>query len=253
MGTSSIYKGPKDKSPLLPDDFKFEEPDKVEIRWKDAKTSMSQYITGRGTSKERVVRNHVKASGGSKAASKQLVSGRKSTANLGRFLTGIRDQGLVKTLKTFRLEYEGKSVETLLSEIVNVISPESSSKEDAIARKATVEIMSQLYTFIEENNLDFNSLETIDTNMIDQIMTNYISTYIFEKMLNDLQSSFEKYTRSPDQAVEKEREFSEYIQTSVEVRLKNIELGKIDYADTGIDNIIESIYADCYEVLEGCL
>lgn len=253
MGTSSIYKGPKDKNPLLPDDFKFEEPDKVKVRWKDAKTSMSQYITGRGASKERVVKNHVRATGGSKAASKQAVSGRRSTVNLGRFLAGIRDQGLVKTLKDFRIEHEGKSIEILLSEIVNVISPESSSKEDAIARKATVEIMSQLYEFIEENNLDFNSLEAMDASMIDQIMTNYISTYIFERMLNDLQSSFEKYAASPEQAVEKETEFSEYIRTSVEVKLKNIELGKIDYAGTGINSIIESIYTDCYEVLEGCL
>lgn len=254
MGTSSIYQGPKDKNPLLPDDFIKEQEYIAEpVRWKDAKTSMSQYITGNSSNRGRVVRNHVKATGGARAASKQAVAGRNSTINLGRFLGGIRENGLIKTLRDFKIEHEGKTIETLLSEIVNVISPAASTKEDIIARNATIEVMSQVYEFIQENNMDFSSLETMDTIMVDQIMNSYVSIYLFERMLNDLQSSFEKYATSSGQALEKEIEFKEYIQSSVEVKLQSIGFSTMDYANADISRVIEELYTDCYEVLEGCL
>lgn len=211
---------------------------------------MSQYITGNSSNKGRVTRNYVKASGGSRAASNQAVSGRRSTVQLGNFLSSIARVGIYKTLENLHIDYIGKSVETLLSEIVNLISPNSNTKEDAVARNAIIEVECKMYEFILENGMDIESLDNINEVIFDEIMSSYVTSYIFERMLSDLQSRFEKYANNAQVALQKEKEFREFIQISVELRLNDVKLSKLDYQDKSIDGIIRDLYTECYRVLE---
>lgn len=273
MGTSSIYGGPTDKNPLLPEGFEDDylndedseksnydhETDENEGQekeplnggsWQETKKAMSQYITGSSNSKGRVVSNYVRATGGSKVASNQAVSGRGSTIQLGRFLSSIVQNGIYKTLENLQINHIGKSVETLLSEIVNSISPNSNSKEDAVARNALIEVECKMYEYIVENGLKIESLDSINEAMFNEIMSSYITAYIFERMLSDLQSRFEKYADNAQTALQKEKEFREYIQISVELMLNDVRLSKLDYQDKSIDRIIRDLYTECYRVLE---
>lgn len=280
MGTSSIYGGPTDKNPLLPEGFEDEyindedsdksnpdheteeeegkpndeeEKQKKELlngSWQETKKAMSQYITGSSSSKGRVASNYVRATGGSKSASNQAVSGRRATIQLGRFLSSIAQDGIYKTLENLHIDYIGKSVETLLSEIVNLISPNSNSKEDAVARNALIEVECKMYEFIVENGLEIESLDNMNEAIFDEIMSSYVTAYIFERMLSDLQSRFEKYADNAQVALQKEKEFREFIQISVELRLNDVKLSKLDYQDKSIDRLIRDLYTECYRVLE---
>jgi len=280
MGTSSIYGGPTDKNPLLPEGFEDEymkndeevdtdSPDnETEDKegnldeegaknnqhqngsWQETKRAMSQYITGNSNNKGRVVSNYVRASGGSKAASNQAVSGRRTTVQLGRFLSSIAQVGIYKTLEKLHIDYLGKSVETLLSEIVNIISPNSNTKEDIVARNALIEVECKMYEFIVENGMDIKSLDNMNEVIFNEIMSSYVTAYIFERMLNDLHSRFEKYADNAQVALQKEKEFREFIQISVELKLNDVKLSKLDYQDKSIDRIIKDLYMECYEVLE---
>ncbi len=274
MGTSSIYDGPNDKNPLLPEGFEDEytndedletdntdneedeEKDKkddqesVHGSWQETKKSMSQYITGNSSSKGRVSGNYVRAYGGSKAASNQAVSGRRATIQLGRFLSSIVQDGIYKTLESLQIDYIGKSVETLLSEIVNLLSPNSNTKEDVVARNALIEVECKMYEFIIQNGMDLKSLDNMNAALFDEIMGSYVTAYIFERMLSDLQSRFEKYADNAQVALQKEQEFREFIQISVELRLNDIKLSRLNYQDKSIDRIIKDLYTECYRVLE---
>jgi len=254
MGTSSIYNGPKD-NPLLPEGFEDEYKDHMENQeskgsWQEAKKVMSQYITGSINNRGRVLRNYVKASGGAGASASRAVSGRNSTVRLGRFLSGIVSEGVIKTLERLKFEYRGKSAEALLSEMVNVISPNSNTKEDIVAKNATIQALSQLYDYIAENNMDINSIDNMNEEMFNEVMSTFVSNYIFEKMLNDLQSRFEKYAEDSRTALDKEKELEEYIKESVNVKLNKVSFDKLNYNDSGVDSIIKQIYVECYEVLE---
>ncbi|MDT8717022.1 hypothetical protein IAI10_10165 [Clostridium sp. 19966] len=273
MGTSSIYKGPIGKNPLLPEGFeddsitkdekqdhntdnnekKQEDNEKQMGSWQETKKAMSQYIKGSSSSKARVLNNYVKAYGGAKRASTQSASGRNSTVQLGKFLSSIRSVGIIKTFEKLHIDYVGKSVETLLSEMVNIISSNSNTKEDAIARNATIEALSEIYDFLEQNNKDITSLDRIDDCIFEQIMSIYISDYIFEKMLNDLQSRFEQYAKNTQEALRVEKEFKDYIKNSVDIKLKQAKLEQIDYNNADIGKIIENLYTECFEVLEVCV
>ncbi|PWW43429.1 MULTISPECIES: Qat anti-phage system associated protein QatB [Paenibacillus] len=280
MGTSSIYGGPNDKNPLLPEGFDEEynrnnedenndnssnEAENIEENasddekqinqartgsWQETKRSMSQYITGHSNNKGRVASNYVRATGGSQAASNQAISGRRATVQLGSFLSSVAQIGIHKTLENLQIDYMGKSIETLLSEIVNLISPSSNTKEDAVARNALIEVECKMYEFILENNMDIKSLDHMDEAIFDALMENYVTAYIFERMLSDLQSRFEKYADNAKVALQKENEFRDFIQISVELELQAAKLSKLDYQDKSIDRIIKKLYSDCYRIME---
>ncbi|SDH21605.1 hypothetical protein SAMN04489735_101659 [Aneurinibacillus thermoaerophilus] len=257
MGTSSIYNGPKDRNPLLPEGFEEEYEESLDKSaketlgsWQETKKVVSQYINGSINNRSRILRNYVKASGGARNSANRAISGRNSNIQLGRFLSSIISEGIIKTLESLKIEYKGKSVEALLSELVNVISPNSNTKEDIVAKNATIQALSQLYEYIEENNMDINALDKMNDDIFNEVMSSFVSNYIFERMLNDLQSRFEKYAENSQVALDKEKELEEYIKESVNIKLKKVAFNKLNYNDPSIDSIIKQIYIECYEVLE---
>ncbi|WP_422656687.1 Qat anti-phage system associated protein QatB [Paenibacillus sp. EC2-1] len=277
MGTSSIYNGPGNRNPLLPEGFEDDYVDSEELEqdknepkeeenkpkgrddnndailsgsWQETKKSMSQFINGTSNNKGRIVGNYVRASGGSRVASSRAVSGRNTTVNLGSFLSNILRDGIYRTLQSLQIDYVGKSVEDLLSEIVNFISPNSNTKEDIVARNALIEVECKMYELIIENGKDIESLNTLNEEMFDEIMNSYVTSYIFEGMLNDLQSRFEMYGDDTKVAQQKEREFKEFIEISVELKLRDVRLSKVDYQDKSIHSIVKEIYRECYYILE---
>lgn len=96
-------------------------------------------------------------------------------------------------------------------------------------------------------------MDRIDDCIFEQIMSIYISDYIFEKMLNDLQSRFEQYAKNTQEALRVEKEFKDYIKNSVDIKLKQAKLEQIDYNNADIGKIIENLYTECFEVLEVCV
>lgn len=266
MGTSSIYNGPKDKNPLLPegfeddydpDDFNQNENDNqeglIEFPWQATKSAMSQFVTGRSSNRGRITRNYVKALGGSAKAARSAKSGKRATIQLGRFLSDIITEGIETTLNKLNIEYRGKSVESLFSEIVNVIAGPSNSKEDIAAKNASMEALAELYDFVEENDMDIQVLERMDEILFNKVMKTFVNHYLIERILKDLQSRFEKYADNLSVAISKENEVKGFITESVEVKLDETRFRNIEYKSKNIDVIIEGIYTDCYEILEDYL
>ncbi|MEH7302651.1 Qat anti-phage system associated protein QatB [Neobacillus drentensis] len=264
MGTSSIYNGPKDKNPLLPEGFEEEydpnqqenadnqEPSEtsLDFPWQATKKSMSQFINGRSQNRGRIARNYVRALGGATNAAKSAKAAKSSTIQLGKFLSDIITEGIEKTLSKLEIEFHGKSVESLFSELVNVVAGNSNSKEDIAAKNASMEALSELYEFLVENAMDIRHLEKMDANLINKVMKTFVNSYLIERLLKDLQSRFEKYADDLSIAVAKENEVKEYITESVAVKLDQVRFNNLDYRSKNIDQIVEGIYRDCYEVLE---
>lgn len=257
MGTSSIYGGPIDKKNLLPsdyDDLNNEDQDNIsEEPWKNTKKLISKYITGSNNNLKGVVKNYIKASGGAKSSTQNSKAGIKSTVNLGQLFSNIKQNGLNKTFKGLNIEYRGRDIQEVLSELVNVISFSSDEKEEIVAKDATIETLSNLYLFIEDNNMDISCLESMNEEIFDVLMCKYISSYIWGKMLNDLESRFEEYSNDSNKSVEIENEFKEYIKSTVDITYNELKVNINSFNDSDIKDIINSLYFECYDVLGGTL
>jgi hypothetical protein len=270
MGTSSIYDGPKDKNPLLPDDFddslpndeipnddnedEKQENDAVETPkpWQAVKTAMSKHINGNGgsNSAKHIAKGYVKASGGSSSLARNSRAGISSTVSLGNILSSIRREGIINTLELLNIQYAGKNVREILSELVNIISFNSNTKEDVIAKKATISALSDIYEYIEKNGMDITCLSSMDQEMIDKILCSYIGAYIWGRMLNDLQSRFEKYSNDAQKTIEIEKEFKLYIDNTVKVEYRKCNLKDASFRSKDVNEIITNLYRQCYNTLE---
>ena len=245
MGTSSSHGGNKDKKGLLPNDYV-----KPIVSWQATKTGFSKYINGNGGSIRRTVSNYVKSSGGAGGILKSSSSGIRATANISKLFSAIQREGYEKTFESLGIEYQGKSAKEICSDLVNYVSPPSTSKEDAVAREAAINAMSKIYQFIESNELDINALDRIDNDLMDEVVGTYVECYIWGRILNDLEYCLEKNSDDIERTLHIEDEMKSYVSSVVDVAFHSPGIrGKV-FGDKTISAGVEELYKKCYSALE---
>jgi len=278
MGTSSMYggysNGGSQNNPLIPPDFEDNEqentnnqeepnPENEEpeqnlednkigkqeeqtVEWSNAKTFMSKVASGKSSNIKGAVSQYVKAYGGAKSASKNAVGGIKTTINLGNFVRSISEQGLKETLEAYKIDYKDKNTKEILSELINILAPSPSTKDDAVSRKALILTMEVLYELIEKENLEIEAIEKLDVNII---VPTYIEAYIYQKLINDLGSRIESNSKSAADAVALEKDIKEYIHSKIEIVFKGKEIKDYEFSTKEILRL----YNQSYTVIEDLL
>lgn len=249
MGTSSSHSGNKDNKGLLPGDY-IEQQSKPEVSWQTTKTSFSKYINGHGGGVNKTARNYVKASGGTTGLVKSSKSGIRGAVNIGRLFSNIQQYGYEKTFDDLGIEYQGKSAKEICSRLVNYVAGSSDSKEDSVARMAAVNAMSKLYEYIEKNNLDLHSLDKVNDELMEYVLTTYIECYIWGRILNDLQYCLEKYSDDIERTIKVEQEMKAYVSSKVSTAFQVREIREKIFGKQSMEDGIEELYKKCYSVLE---
>ena len=95
--------------------------------------------------------------------------------------------------------------------MVNYVVDSSDSKEDSVARIAAVNAMSKMYEYVEKNNMEIQSLNKVNNELIEQVLSTYVECYIWGRILNDLQYCLEKYSDDIDRTIEVEQEMKDYV------------------------------------------
>jgi len=265
MGTSSSHGGPMGKNPLLPKDFNDEPvdgnkvPDNIPLEnpkieaWKNAKTQVSKLISNSDRSTESALSSYVKAHGGGKGAASSAISGKTTTVKLGNFLSSTSSQGVRATLDQYQIQYINRTVQEVLSDIVNKIAPSPNTKEDAVARNALIDTMEILYDEIDENDGNIEILDRLDSEKINELMNTYISSYIFQRFLSEMESRFEIYATNEGSALSIENEIKEYICGAVDNKLADRDFANIDFTSKTVLETINEIYEECYSIIEGVI
>lgn len=255
MGTSSIYNGKNDRNPLLPDDYEENQGDNSNqnnpVKWEDVKSNMSKYINSgghRGSAKH-ITKQYIKASGGARRMASQSSSGIQTGGGLGQFFNGLRTEGFVKTFGNLGIEFVGKSVQDVFSHLVDMLAPASNTKEDIAAKEAAQEALSKVYDYVENNNMNLECLDKMPPELMNEALCEYISSYIWALMMEDLESRFEKFIADPKQSLAFEQEFRDYIASIVKVEFDT----KGDIVNQDVNATITELYGRCLEVLEGTI
>ncbi len=252
MGTSSIFPGNNDRNPLLPSDYEEqtqqEQPVKP-VTWKTVKTNMSKFVTSNGThgSPAHIIRQAIKANGGSYRMTLNSLSGIHAASNLGTFFAGIREQGISKTLLEFGIEYVGKSVGEIFSRLVSVIASTSTLKNDIIALEASQAALSNIYDYIAKNDLDFSCLDHMPVGIMDTAMKLFLTELIWASIMKDLQCRIEKYMNDTNTACQREKELKDTIGAVVDVEYNSH--GSL--IQRNVQEAVRFLLERCLSVLEG--
>ena len=256
MGTSSSFKG-KVGNALLPSDFNSDDDIMGEntgnednqdddksttensINWTTAKTSMSKYISSSskvGTPKS-IVRNYIKASGGSSRLISNSSKSRAAASKIVNIFIGFTTQGIAKTLDDIGFSLQNYSLPEAMSRLVNYVQDSAVSKSDVAIRTATANTFEKLMELkVDDDKVD-QSTATV-------LMQYFMSDLIWQQMLIDFGYSFEKYGNDLNMLIKVEKEIKEYIKANVEEAFRRNK-GKIFSQD-----MYEDIMKTCLEIME---
>ncbi len=280
MGTSSSYKGPRNRSPLLPpwappapdedrpnDDGNPEKennrpeevpdsasdtngPENTE-NWGGAKGYMSKFASGNtGYSINNAAKAYVKAMGGAQKASKAARLGKNSAGRLGNFLGSVAGNGFAETLRRFGLgDLIGQPAEKVFASIVDLIAPAGETNEDANARAAVLDALETLYMEFELENGDLSRLNSLGEEDVRRTILNCCKAYIYEKWLQQLGIAIEKKAISPNDALAKEQEAKNFIKESVLFDFEGKSIVNLDFTQGDGKRIIDRIFQEAYLIL----
>ena len=222
MGTSSSFKG-KVGNALLPNDFNSDDDMLDEnignedykddddknttensINWTTAKTSMSKYISSSG-----IVRNYIKASGGSNRLISNSSNSRAAASKIGNILIRFTTQGIGKTLDDIGLSLQYCSLPEAISRLVNYVQDSAVSKNDVAIRTATANTFEKLIELKVDDDRVEQSTATV-------LMQYFMADLLWQQMLIDFGYSFEKYGNDLNMLIKVEAEMKEYIKANVE-------------------------------------
>jgi hypothetical protein len=281
MGTSSSYNGPTGNNSLLPpwaddpDDVPPQDPGTPEpgddgeqpqteqpvlslpiglpaISWRGPKGILSRLARGDSSvSIPSGLRSYVRASGGAGTAARSARSGRRSTRVLGGFLAdGIR-RGFAEAVTRLGLgNLLGRDAEFVLAAIIEALAPDGAMREEAIARKATIETLSELFDRydVEENGL--SALDNIDVEAMEEILALSVTNYVNERFQQELVSRIEQGTLSEREANGLSTEIKDFISGITTIDLEGVNLLTLDWNGAEGKRFVERIYQAAYLLLE---
>ena len=275
MGTSSIFNGPKDNSSnLLPFDYQSNSdaddasfPDNVLpnipgtdvnvpssdfYSWKKVKSEISRLASNYNSldykSKQEKIRkvasHHIKASGGSAKITQSALSGIATGGSLFGFFSNIATKGYADTFSSLNISTQGKTAKEVFSQLVNAISKISNTKEDIISREATTAALSELYDYLDRNDMDFEALNEMPLELINLCEITYITEWIWGKLFSDLGSRVDNKASDDETAANIEQDFKEYIRSTVEIQFNK------SGSRSNPRDFAASLFTQCYEAME---
>jgi hypothetical protein len=214
-------------------------------------TGLAKYGGANGRMRE-VGRRYVRASGGTGAATRAASSGRSATARLGGFLSDVATRGFAEAAQSLGLAtIVGQSASAVFTAILNALAPSGAGNEDAVARKATGEVLTELFERFGVEEGGFDRLDSMDAGAVAGAIKDSVSAFIYQRWLLELGRKIEEGAYSDTDAVRLEREVRAYVEDLVEIDLQGRDAVSIAWGGIEGQQFCQRIYGEAYALLEG--
>ncbi len=221
--------------------------------WTSARGSFTRALSSRTpASFQRAARDYVRAARGSGRAAGSAVSGKRSVAAFGSFLSAAVGQGLRTALENIGLaNVVGRDVNEVLAAISNALAPDGVTKEEVAARQAVNDALEVLYERFLEDGRDLAALEAMTPEDIAAAIETCVEAYVYNRWLGDLGVKIEERAVSPSEAVALEREMQEFIREAVQFDLSQVDVMALDWRGEPGRQFVDRIYRDAYSLFGG--
>lgn len=276
MGTSNLYKGPKGQS-LLPegyedlteldnnpndvdpsedaDNSQKNPEDDIDQRkqqpnqngdgnWSAAKRAITRTSGVGRSSISRAVSSYTKALGGAKSAAKKSKVAQSITVGIYDLFSGSSAQ-VRENLENIGIKLEGRSNRDIFNEICKHFAPTPDDLDNSIANKALNETISEI---VSEEGFDTSDLNVFNSEMLNNMVSGFITNYIFEKLIHQTGYGMLIKGKSPQEIETAEENLKDYIGSIVRhVVKKNLHEG---VSKRDVRKMINNLYETSYGVME---
>lgn len=285
MGTSSSYPGPTRRPPLLPPwanqplpPEPLPPPDPEELlpepqapadialgeapvspapipalpsTWRGPKTAVGKMVGGGGPAAlTSAARSYVRSSGGPRGAAGTAVSGRRSTSRLGGFLSSVAGGGVSRTAAALGLtNLLGRDAQSVLAAFIDLLAPAGNIREEAIARKAIIETLSELFSRFDVEHRGVEVLDNMTGDDVSAIVALSITNYVNARFQQELVNRIERGAISERDANMFASQIREYIETNIRLDLQGTDTLRLDWEGPAGTAFVDLQYIKAYELL----
>ena len=291
MGTSSSYRGPTGRNPLLPpwadgpplvpgdqqpDEGNGELPTDADggsaaddtgpqdgeaqgepaafeplVSWRAPKATMTQWVRGSApVPLGSVARSYVRASGGPRGAAAASRHGRATTARIGGFLADGLRNGFAQAARNLGLQnFVGRDAQFVLASFIELLAPDGALREDAAARKAVIETMSELFRRFDVETNGLGALDSLDPAGMLELVQLSVTNYVNERFQQELVFRIEQGAVSEREANVLSGEVKGFIAGVVRIDLGRIDPMTFDWQGRQGAAFVERIYREAYSLL----
>lgn len=194
------------------------------------------------------VSGYVGAQGGSRAASRNAIGGRRSTQALGGFLGSLVANGPAAALRSVGLgDRVGSDAMTLLGALVDRLASRSHGLEDNVARSAMTKTLHALFEARGVADGGIEALKAVSVEDAKLVIQDYVARYIDERLLQVMGDGLQEFPM--DELVLREHEIWDYIRNRVILDLRKVDVLKIDWASPEAAALVDKVFTDAHRVL----
>jgi hypothetical protein len=192
----------------------------------------------------------VRAAGGARTAARGARAGRQTAGRLGAFLATAATAGLAAAVRQLGIEeYVRRDVWSFLSDLVDVLAPDGATLDEAIARRALTDTLSELYG--DETVADAaEGLARLTPEGIGVAVEHFVARYVYTQLIEVLGSRLYDSSRSPQEIRRLEQDVRDYVFQTVRLSVRDVDLRTIDLGGEDGRRLIEDAFAEGYDYLE---
>jgi hypothetical protein len=283
MGTSSSYKGPTGTGSLLPPwaDAPPEPPapppppaapggdqpppeggaegqpappvaPQPRVSWRAPKATMTRFARGASPSLRSTFRSYVGAHrGGSRGAAHAAVAGRRATGRVLGFFADAARNGFVEAARRIGLrDFVGRDVQSVLAALIDLLAPEGALLEEAAARAAVIETMTELFDALDVEMTGMDALDHLSETDLAKAFELSICNVIEARFTQELAHRVERSAMDEAEANRTLSEIRDHIRGIVALDLEGVSLLDVDWGGTEGATFIETWLSAAYGVLE---
>jgi hypothetical protein len=195
------------------------------------------------------MRSYVRARHGARTAAASAIAGRSATARIGSFLSeGIRD-GFAVVARRFGIDHLGRDVQFVLAAFVELLAPDGAQLDDAAARKATIDTISELFERYDVATNGIEALDHLTEEGMRDAMTLSITHVIDEKFQQDLASRVEDGSMSERAANELMQHATDFIRGIVTIDTSTVDILSMNWDSKEGRDLVQQMYEAAYSLL----
>lgn len=193
----------------------------------------------------------VRALGGSRQAARSSPAARRAAVGLGGFLSGVAREGLAATAARVGVaQFLGQGVDALLAALTEVIAPAGARIEDAIARAACTETLTELFEEFDVAGAGPEVLNALDEAAVRHTIERFVANCITERLLQALAEQIETGAVTAARAVAVEAEVRDYVDACVSLEFGTRPITELAWDSREVSSLVQRLFEDGYAVLE---
>lgn len=237
--------------PLKPEDTPLLGPAAGVKHWERAGRALAKVASsGGGRGMGRAAVRYVRALGGASRATTGARAGRRAASRFAGFLSDVSRNGLDAAVRQLGLgSVIGSDVDSVIAAIADAVCPEGASREEAAAREATAEALEEVFADVITADGDLTKLDAMTAATVAKAITTLVTSYIYNRWLNDLGAKIESKAITSQQAVRVEKRMRQFIRDAVKLDLRDRDPLKIDWRAQEGRSFMEQIYRDAFNMI----